>query len=973
MTIISGTTVTISETFGGVWEYNVDAGTRQNVQVYPVTLDCASVFFTSGLTVTSSEHYFKIGRNNVTVDGQGNRVSCPSAVNYRGLFANYDSSLSTSFQFIGVKNIVISKEFAPALQENCAFLLGENFGYNQNVVIENIISYADIPENCAALAGNMINSIADLNSQCVLFINCRNYGDIAQGSCGLVRALNFGCFVNCHNFGAFVGANSSGIANYYQPIGNSAHTSLPSNALLFRCANHSVLAMENCRGLAFIQQLLTPLTRNISVDHCFNAGDIRAENCAGLVSLDFDTNISSHLVSFNFCYNTGSFADAASDNSCGLLRLSYLPESNAQIAIFNSYNTGALSSDTQSGMVLATDPNTNIALLLANVYSVVEDSYSAFAFTNTAVSDTAVVNSSTTAEWLFEDALATLGKVGVLTGQVNHSANNYNNYNITYDATNYNSILAKYAYIDVSPVNIYGDIPTRLPFKLITFAHNPYSANSFIETKDLVSDNTLVVDANLTYVGLAPHFGTITVVNSNFTNKSDVELHSGAIYTVNQTTGKLVFNNINIPNQTNKTLVMFTNNVFGDEYPESYIIYKISFLVVASQPLAIGLENFSNRAARDINFKFIPIFRDVTRTSATNTSLWRVNKTDEGETTFGLFEKNATENFINFPTASLNSERYSFDVIRSGDTVPGGLFRVDSVQVQLNESFAKFLSLSSIGFNTNRTRIGDTAGATVETYSYTHKKYILEKKKSNLFATQDIPDDELIIDTDNENRVLFSFWIDSIRPVDSDGNETDFIQVKIQHTIEKVVLFNMQIQGSYINQSQNRFNRNILNTSKIPYSAYTVNIYEYNKKMTIFELDDGNGGNNKIGPNQIGELNLARVVNRVHRTGLGENDVFRYRRYDIGTGVLYNVDVSTHEFSPAVQIKKLRIKRGQFVLKKKKPTNAIVYDAFFFEVDARDVELLPNALDPTLYIITESVSSVELGISVYYTNPIKNF
>jgi hypothetical protein len=369
---------------------------------------------------------------------------------------------------------------------------------------------------------------------------------------------------------------------------------------------------------------------------------------------------------------------------------------------------------------------------------------------------------------------------------------------------------------------------------------------------------------------------------------------------------------------------------------------------------------------KNINFKFIPSYDG-------NNSNWRVNQNLEGETvpTFALFQKNNTENYINFPTSSINSETYSFTVIKSGNTIAGGLFKIKSVRVHLSETLSKYIKLSSIGFNTDRTAVGTTTGSTV-TSSFGHKKYILEKDTHGMYVNNNIPDDQLIIDTDTSNDKLFSFWIDSITPVDKHGQPTTFTQLKIDHNIGKLVLFNMEIEGEYINENLKYVNRNLLSTSVDPLSTFSVNIFEYNKTMSIFELDTGNETNNKIGPNQIGELNLKKITNTVHVKSDTPGDYIQYRKYDIGSGILYNADISAFHFldtelnmSPALNIKKLRIKNGLFLSKSDSNGANKKVDAFFFRVDDRDVHLLPNNLDPYVYVIIEPVE--ESTLNVYYT------
>lgn len=420
-----------------------------------------------------------------------------------------------------------------------------------------------------------------------------------------------------------------------------------------------------------------------------------------------------------------------------------------------------------------------------------------------------------------------------------------------------------------------------------------------------------------------------------------------------------------IKTQSTKTIMIYNDTIFFNPdviVTDSYVIFKIVITNITGlpDPEVPESSNYYNNT-KNLNFKFIPAFQNTSMDPA-NHSLWRINETTSSETTFPLFKKESLENYISYSPHSINSERYTFDVLRTGTYEQGGLFKITNIRILIHSAFESHIQLSSIGINTNKTSVGNTAGATSPYHSFTHKKYLLSQSNKGINTPIFMDDEELIIDTDNPDNLLFSFWINSVPPSLENGEQSPFHETRFSHDISQIVLFNMQIDGEYVIENYKHINRNILSGSTAPYSSYEISIYEYMKSITIFELDDGNTANNKIAPNQIGSLSINKVKLDFMRFGNGANDIYKVKRYYLGKGFLKNADISSFSQSTAVNIKKLRIKGGQLTVKKQKNVAGLIYDNFFVEVEDADMHLLPNPTDNLVYIIAEPTDQNNLNV-----------
>jgi hypothetical protein len=173
----------------------------------------------------------------------------------------------------------------------------------------------------------------------------------------------------------------------------------------------------------------------------------------------------------------------------------------------------------------------------------------------------------------------------------------------------------------------------------------------------------------------------------------------------------------------------------------------------------------------------------------------------------------------------------------------------------------------------------------------------------------------------------------------------------------------LQIEGEYVQAELEATNKNILSARYIPTTTtYGMAIYEYNKTINLFELDEGNTAVNKISPNQIGELSIKRMSNSYTKFGSGNDDYYKIRKYEIGSGKLFNADISSFDNLPPVNVASLRIVGGKLVIKKQKNASQRIYDIFYVQVHKEDVRYLPNPRDDLVYIIFSPASEESLYI-----------
>lgn len=381
------------------------------------------------------------------------------------------------------------------------------------------------------------------------------------------------------------------------------------------------------------------------------------------------------------------------------------------------------------------------------------------------------------------------------------------------------------------------------------------------------------------------------------------------------------------------------------------------------------------------NFKYVPKFEG-------NTSNWNEsNSTGLGSTAqqynaVGLFVKEMDRNYIVRPKNTLFSDQDSFDVIKNGDSfVVGGNFKITSVKINVNEHLGKFLNVIKFGMNENVGDIGDGNSFAGSTSGYLRQTFLTEKNADGSYSVLINDDTNAKVDTDIDITRLFNFWVDGIPEYDADGNIVEpagWEEDEILHDLEHLVLFEIQVNGYYLNRREDTTNRNILSGAS-GQTGYQVNIYEYTKKITIFEDDSGSG---KLGLDQIAELSITRKVDHTFETAAAGTtlNTFKTRRYYLGQGFLKDADISSYSAADAVNIKSLKVKSGVLFCRKQiskveDGTTAaadVKYTSFYVVIDDSDVHKLPNPFDNKVYIIESPVDGgiLDSQLHVYNSNPL---
>lgn len=960
-TILSNNTIYIDEIVPGVWRYTSDKITYTNINIYPIILTGNIVNFESNLTISSSNHYFMIGANGIIIDGKFNNILSQNEINfsYGGLIGNYYiGTPNYSYTNVTVKNI---KNYSNViLDDYCGFIIRQNFGYSGNSTIEHIYNYSEIPDKCGGVCGTLdLSKLSTLN---IIIKNCLNYGNINTNSAGIVQSLNYGLLLNCHNLGNFIGNYVSGIANFKDPKGSMPNAYSPASCIICRCSNQTEISGDYCNGIAKITSDI--IHEEIVISDCFNTGTISGDKCSGIITYSYTVDQRDEFGNFSasnlvrYCYNNGNILG---NNSCGIL---YIDNVNSEYAyrfdITRCYNSGSITEITQAGFILGENMD-------YYSYTIVSDSYSySPQFNNLGIDNSFIQNLAILTENSFisgtwdvnNGAYRTIGGLfnNTFLYQINYNGNNYNNYNIDFNEDQYSLLTSnnKYNYIDVSIVNENGVITHYRPFKLITFNFNSFLNNVNV---NLNINNKLTHSSNR-YFNILPPFGSYEIVTSTFLDKNNNILYSKF---GNINNSLIIFDIDKLKSQMSGQMIIYHKNTLKNgpnNFNESYVISKILINNLLEYIPPPPLYNFYN-TNRNLNYKFIPAFKDK-ENNPSNSSLWRINDSSSTEETFELFKRDSLDNYLNYSKYSINSERYSFNIIRNGYIQSGGNFKIIKLKVIMNSCLEKYIRLESIGINTNKNSIGNFAGATDGTHSYSHTKYLLTREKDGTYYLNNLVEGELVIDTDNSDDDLFSFWGNVVSSFDI---YSQFTQVKIHNALYDTVLFNLELEGEYINPHLSFSNNNILSSVNVlTYSDYLISIYEYKKTIDIFELDDGNTAINKISPNQIANLQITKITNSKFRFGNGTNDIYKIRKYEITSGFLLNADISAFSNSPSINIKKLRVKRGELVAKVQKNSDLVIYDIFYIEIHKDDVKLLPNPTSNLVYIISNPTSQNDLKI-----------
>ena len=204
-TISTSTTITNISSYD--WPVTVSGGTS----VSPVV-----VTFGEDITFNSTDQYFIIDSEYVTIDGSNNTVTIDGVTNYPGLVRNGTSS-ANGYSNVTIQNINMSTSNGSTLAQIKGWVCQDNFGKGAtSILIQNCVTNANLTNiNCGGIVGSDIsksgNGIID---------NCIYYGKISGAGCGGIcsngmAASGGNCIIrNCNSNADIIynSPNSGGIA-----------------------------------------------------------------------------------------------------------------------------------------------------------------------------------------------------------------------------------------------------------------------------------------------------------------------------------------------------------------------------------------------------------------------------------------------------------------------------------------------------------------------------------------------------------------------------------------------------------------------------------------------------------------------------------------------------------------------------------------------------------------------------------------
>jgi hypothetical protein len=304
----------------------------------------------SGLIVSDLRHYFVIGSDKVTIDGNNNPILINCA-EYGGLIRNGDGENYRGYNYITVKNITTSMNSTGYLRNNAGYIGGYCFGVNckfnrfENCI--NNIRLLNNKDGCGGIVGG--------NATCTVY-KCTNNGQIySTGSGGI-----FGSALNsldgasksiakyCINTGdiyfsyACGGIFGGSVAGYY---GQNSSVGA-NNCIAINCVNRGrIISSKACGGIygGGFSTSFTSYTNAISASKCnaikcTNYGNFINQNpacvgCGGIFggmvnehfysnpnNPDIDTyNINGDVFGYNNCnaYLCNNLGNIADNISCG--------------------------------------------------------------------------------------------------------------------------------------------------------------------------------------------------------------------------------------------------------------------------------------------------------------------------------------------------------------------------------------------------------------------------------------------------------------------------------------------------------------------------------------------------------------------------------------------------------------------------------------------------------------------------------
>ena len=324
-------------------EYSTDNSIWSAI-IFPVTIKNTNPSSSSILTVRfetdlfiSSNKYFAVRSDYITIDGNNKKVTFNNVSNYKGLIEN-GTPVSYGYNNINVKNIYTKDAGSSTLVNGGGWICQSNFGkHSLNNKIENCSNECPVNnDNCGGICGGM----AGVNMGSVSLTNCYNTGIVsgvsAGGICGQQAGINNGnvSLNNCYNTGIVSGGSAGGICGNMACINNGAVS-------LTNCYNTGSISGSDAGGLCG-----TGCGNNgaVSLTNCYNTGIVSGVSAGGICGQQ--AGINNGNVSLNNCYNTGIVSGGSAGGICGNMACI----NNGAVSLTNCYNTGSISGSDAGGL-----------------------------------------------------------------------------------------------------------------------------------------------------------------------------------------------------------------------------------------------------------------------------------------------------------------------------------------------------------------------------------------------------------------------------------------------------------------------------------------------------------------------------------------------------------------------------------------------------------------------------------------------
>ncbi len=560
-TITSSTIITNSQLSGYTWPITISGGSSSS----PVV-----VTFGDDLTFKNSTNYFFIiGSDYVTIDGGFNNVNINNVLGYLGLVQNGYTDLSAKlhdgFSNITIKNInilsttsVLNADFSFAGGWVCQPFWATNA---TNCLVDNCSSNGPIHANCGGIVGGS-SSGKVTNSYSTGYIGYDPLGP-SRGNSGGIYGIgaNKAIVENCYSTG-IIDFHCGGI------IGENSFSSTVT-----KCYSTGEIKGEYAGGIIGTNPNNngSSSSGNTTVTECFSTGNITSYGGGGIVG-----GSAVGTITINYCYSTGNISGTRAGGILGDNYNIYYTNS-LNCTINSCYSTGIIGTTCGGiiGSFVYNPSQTIIAVINAN------NCYTIGKFTNADGSG-----------GLFAKGTPQFGSggSGFLSAPWGSTGSFASGNNIWNDSEASNTLLNSPVYDSlnnlISQGSEYTDINlsnTTTPFKLTKF-------NSFIYVP--TTDTTTNTSYTKSPTTIFSTYNIISVQKGTTINPTNTSV------SINPTTGVLTFSSL--------TIGTYTVNVIGYKTDQlgGYQINNFTLTCTGSQPPQY-IENGNISAANSIYLKYI--------------------------------------------------------------------------------------------------------------------------------------------------------------------------------------------------------------------------------------------------------------------------------------------------------------------------------------------------------------------------------